>query len=767
LKNQKIVEGEYHMKRVVLLFFTFLLLIAWSGCASLNKKSAVPKNITQTKQVVKKEKIEKEKKSEFTSTPITSKKQKKKPFILLKHSPLEKKKVKKQIKPEVYPGITGKKEGKKRVELNFDNADIKEVIETFANLLNFSYILDPNVAGKVSLHTKGEVEDKDLFPIFTTLMRINGFSVEKEGSIYHIMPLKVALKGPSPVTFGKKPPIRPTDPYMVQIIPLKYIAPDQVKRVIIPYLSKGGKIADVPGANSLIISDYASNLKKLISIIDLLDVNIFSKVHMRLYSIQHIDVVEVAKKLEEIFGPFNPPQRGRGFSGIYFIPIEYSNSLLMLTTFPEMIPSIEKWIKAIDTAVGEGTVEVHVYYVQNGKAEDIVKVLKEIFVDLKGAKAKEKLPTVKRYLHPSKPLTPTSPTKSKSTPPTKKSTISKTTSTKKAKSLTGKLESPVTIVADPVTNAILVRSTRRDFKTILKTIKKLDIYPKQVLIEVMLAEITLDDETKMGLEWSTFTDRFKNMTYTIGMGGTASSMDETTGMLTSPITSGLRYAIAEAGKLAAAIHASAAKGNVNVISSPHILASDNKEAKITVSIEQPTLTNTYTSTQEGASTGVIEGTIEYRDTGIILTVTPHINEKGLVTLDLSIEDSKVSYTTLGNLQNVPAFKKKKASTTLSVLNGQTLVIGGLIEDSKEKSRSGVPFLNSIPLLGFLFGYWSDTITKKELVLMLTPHVISNMETSRNITNEFLRKLRKIQDEFKRHEKEIKKPGLNRLKELFK
>ncbi|HSR14093.1 MAG TPA: hypothetical protein VLS90_21780, partial [Thermodesulfobacteriota bacterium] len=314
----------------------------------------------------------------------------------------------------------------------------------------------------------------------------------------------------------------------------------------------------------------------------------------------------------------------------------------------------------------------------------------------------------------------------------------------------GAMEGEINIVVDEVTNSLIIRAFQRDYRSILETIRKLDIYPKQVLIEVLLAEVSLTESTKFGLEFSTFKDSFVKggytYNYTVGMGGT--SVDPT------KFTSGLRYAIASSpDHLMAAINAQATQNRLRVISSPHVLASNNKEARIQVGSSQPILTNTYTTTATGTP-GVVEGTIEYKDIGIILTVTPRVSDAKLVTLDLSVEQSDVSNTALGNLSNVPQFGKKTAKTTLSIMEGQTIVIGGLIEDRKNVTKQGVPFLSRIPILGALFGYHDYEVGKTETMIFLTPHVIGELTDSNRITNEVREKVYSIQKELEKQKKDL-------------
>jgi general secretion pathway protein D len=279
-----------------------------------------------------------------------------------------------------------------------------------------------------------------------------------------------------------------------------------------------------------------------------------------------------------------------------------------------------------------------------------------------------------------------------------------------------------------------------------------------VLIEVLLAEITLDDTNKFGIEWARFID--KSGVHTIAFGTTPDSIDPYTAATALPLPGAgtLRYSIInESQRLSAAIKLAATENRLKIVSSPHLLASNNKEAKMQVGKSQPVLTSTYaygSTTTSTSSTGLIEGTIEYKDIGIILTVTPRISDGGLISLELQIEKSDVNTDALplGNLENVPVFTKKTAKTVLSVLEAQTIVIGGLIEDSKNVIKSGIPLLSKIPILGALFGSHEYEITKTELVLLMTPHVITDHIQSKSVTEEFKEKMEGLKKDLERRNK---------------
>ena len=608
-----------------------------------------------------------------------------------------------------------------------------------SQMMKVNYIIDPRVKGIVNIHTSGQIGQEELFPIFQTILKLNGATAVQRGNIYEIVPFPEAKKlAVEPLKTKDSGKSLPDEKYSIQIIPLKYIPVTEVTKILKPFLSDGADMVEHPPQNILVVGDIASNIRKAVDIIELFDMDIFANQSVRIYPVASADVNEVAKEMERIFSSFEVSLKsGRGV-GITFTPIVRNNSLLVVSAIPNIFDKVEAWLKELDRVPSEGSkFSVFVYYVQNGKAKDMADVLKQVYVSTKDKKTefKDKVTpaaTPQRGVRPT-PATPSSPAKEE--PGTGG----------------GVTEGEINIVVDENTNALIIRAYRRDYDAIQETIKKLDLYPKQALIEVLLAEVTLDESLKYGLEFSTFSNSWTSdgRTYasTLGVGGIPPVLD---------FASGLRYAITATDRIAAAIHASAADNRLKVITSPHILASNNKEAKIQIGSSEPILTNTYTSpgttgTVVGTS-GIVEGTIEYKDIGVILSVTPRISDSKLVTLDISIEQSTVDSKALGTLPNVPFFPKKVAKTTLSIMEGQTIVLGGLIDEAKGTKKSGVPYLSKIPIIGALFGYHQYADKGTETILMLTPRVITDLIESNRVTREFKEKVGTIAKELELQEK---------------
>lgn len=723
---------KYIYQRLLILF---ILSISF-GCATAGPREAIKKDEVRTKtkvdlpssaeltqgekektsqaQIIPEAQLNRDKSQEIKTSP---------PSALPSAQPIKK-------PAEVARGS--------KLVLNFDNADLCEVIRIIADMLKINYIVDPRVKGIVNIHTSGQITSEGLLSIFQSILRLNGATAIPKEGIYEIVPLAEAKKAYSHAVLAQRAEqAAPQDRYIIQIIQLKYIPAGEVAKMVKPFLSEGADIIEHSAQNIIIIGDVAANIKKSIDIIEIFDVDIFADKRIRIYPILNADAIEIAKEMERIFSSLEVNiKSGRGI-GITFTPIQRINSLLVVSSIPQIFEKVEKWLQELDKTPPEGTkMGVFVYYVQNGKAKDLAEVLKQVY-----APSKEKKDFKEKVVSPPAPgpkgIKPTTP--SPSPPP-----ASAPTKEEKAPGAEGTVpEGEINIVVDETTNSLIIRAYPRDYKAILETIKKLDLYPKQVFIEVFLAEVTLTDLTKYGLEFSTFTETFvqgvRPYTYTVGMGGVATP---------EVFSSGLRYSIASTDRLFAAIHASAVENRLKMISSPHILASNNKEAKIQIGKAQPILTTTYTTTAT-TSPAVVEGTIEYKDIGIILTVIPRISDAKLVTMDINLEQSDVASTKLGSLDNIPVFKKKTAKTTLSIMEGQTIVIGGLIEDKKEAGAAGVPFLSRLPILGALFGYQTRDINKTETVLLLTPHVITDLEESNQVTREFREKVHGLRKELEK------------------
>jgi general secretion pathway protein D len=625
------------------------------------------------------------------------------------------------------------------VALNFDNADIYEVLNVFSEILGINYMVDPRVKGVVTIRTTGKVSREQLMVLFHKILELNGVTAVKKEGFYEIVPA-TELKRSAVISpeGNKQTALRAPGTAAIQIISLKYISSTELVGVIKPFLSEAGDVYQYPLLNTLLLVDTPDNVRRVADIVRTLDTNTFDRVHFKLYSLQNASVEDVGKELKEAFDA-TKLQQVLGRTVIFnFTPIPRINSVLVVSSILELFDKVGDVLKKLDSAASENEAKVYVYRVQNGRAEDILGVLQDIYGEGEGGARPAKKETKTKETYSAGTGTRTG-TRTGETKTTKSPTTRYGESTASSfQTLAGEVK----IACDETNNSVLIRATPRDYRSVLNTIKSLDVYPRQVVIEVLIAEITLDDTTSMGLEWAKIGAQ--------GKGSQIGVLSNLTGE-TPRISTGLAYTINYTDSFVSALRGLAEENKVDVLASPTIIASNNEEAKIDISREVPIIT-TETTTTNTTQIGVpqtIDRSIQYRDTGIILTVTPHINDQGLVKLELNQEVSNVDETAQVKGIDSPVFSKRVATTTLTVQDGQSIIIGGLIRHDKNRLRSGVPVLSKLPVVGFLFGFHQEKITKTELMLLLTPRVIENIEEADLVTAEFRQKLGEVRKDVER------------------
>jgi len=604
------------------------------------------------------------------------------------------------------------------VEINFDNADLIEVIRTLADILGIQYILDPGVQGSVTIHTAGGMARENLFPLFFKILEVNGLTAVKNGPLFRITPTTDAPR--LPITLGRNGGtdnhIPPGERIMIQIIPLKHISAGEMSKLLVPFTSQGATIVAQEDTNTLVVVDKGDNILKVLKMAAAFDIGLFERLEHRFYLLDNASATETAPMLQEIFAV-------NGKKGtVRFIPIERLNAVLALSADPQVFVKADQLMIQLDAPGGGTEPQIYVYFVKNGGAEELSGLLNSVFGGQTAGS--ESLGAVQqaKYRFSRNPFAvkPTPPVVIEEIAPNPPAAAPETpTDTSLSATPRGK----ITVVPDLVRNALLVECTPMDYRVISGILDRIDVLPRQVLIEAMIAEISLDDRFELGVEWEYTRERESNAT----------------GLLSGTINGdGLSYSIAFSQDLLHKLDTLASKNKVNILSSPHVLASDGQEAKIDVSNEVPIISSE--TVISSSAEPLVTTDIQYRDTGVMLAVTPHINENGLVTMDVYQETSEQGEDVNVAGQNYPSFFKRSVDTTLTVGNDQTIVLGGLIRENKNQGRRGVPGLIDIPGLGWLFGDRSTTQDKAELIILLTPRVITSLDEVRAVTEEFEKKV---------------------------
>lgn len=619
-----------------------------------------------------------------------------------------------------------------QITFNFDDADLYEVIRTMAELLDINYIVDPGVQGKVTIHTARKLRKSDLFPVFSEILALNGLTAMKDGSLYRIVPMKDAPRMTTDALFTlSQKDVPPMDRIIIQIIPLKYISTEEMTKLITPFLSSGGTIVASVPTNTLVVVDKGANILKILQLVGAFDINMLDRVYYRFYPLDYLD----AKEVVEIMKEFTATYGDKSTVMVKFIALERLNTLLAVSTAPDVFDKIEKLVRQIDIVDETVAPRIFIYFVKNGGADELATLLNSVLTGKETQKEKKKEPGGSTSV-PGNPFSRAKVAEKKAEKAAVKAgeTTKKKASAEKASDAKGEgtstLMGEVNITPDEIRNALIIESTPADYKIIEGILHQIDIMPRQVLIEATIAEITLDSSTQFGVE------------YALGAGAAAGGAS----FMATIGENGLKYSVGVTDKWYAELNALASKGKLNVISSPHVLASDNQEARIDVSREIP-LASGQTTVASGST--VSETSIEYRDTGVILSVTPHINERGLVTMDVSEEVSNYD----GNMPvgqqgyEYPVFSKRVVKTTLTVGHGQTIAIGGLIRDREKEETKGLPCLIDVPIVKYLTGSWSKETEKIELIVLMTPRVVANMDDVDAVTNEFKQKVQSVMKQF--------------------
>ena len=575
------------------------------------------------------------------------------------------------------------------VALNFDNAEIKDVLQVIlGEILNVNYILDRRVGGTINLHATGQVYKEELLSMLNTLLYVYDFAIIKDGDLYRVLPKAESRQETNIVISGDKIPPWSKE-IMIQIVPLQFENPKNLNATLRPFMTGIGNIVTHGDSPYIILIETASNMEKLLTLVKTFDVPFFAGKAVKFYDFKYVDARNMAKDLAAIAQSMGGKVGGEG--EFNFVPFSDTNKMLIATRVPELLPKIDLWIKNVDVPPSEleEELKIYVYKVQHQKAETIVPVLTQIYNEKMAAQPK---PLGKKQLEAMK------------------------------------------IVADSKTNTIVVKALPSDYRGIKAIIEAIDATPQQVFIEVLILEVDLKSNLDYGTEWSLK----MGSTRLFGLGDIQRTAE----------TPAISFA---KGNFEILMDILATNSNTKILSAPHILVRDEQPANIQVGSEVPILSS---SGQQTGTTVTFEQ-VQYRDTGIILTVTPHIGENDFVTLEIKQEVSNAEETTTG-VSNSPTFSTRKAGTSLVIKSGHTISLGGIIEQKNEKRISKIPLLGDIPFLGNLFKSTSIANKRTELIMLITPYIANDAEEADSLTNAFQKKLKEIEPLITQRVNEVQK-----------
>lgn len=576
------------------------------------------------------------------------------------------------------------------ISLNFDKVDIHAVLKTIGDITGINFIVDKGVTGPITVMSPTKIRLGDLYATLESILDVQGYAAVPAGDLVKIVPKAEAAKRSLQVRIGSEPEQIPqVDSVVTQIMPLKYADAEEVSRIIQPFLAGDSQMSTYARTNSIVVIDTSSNIHHLARIIQKLDVA-GSKEDASVFPLKFASAQVLSEQIDRIMTKKAAisSQAGRSRtatqseSGLRIMPDERTNALIVVAN-PQDTQTIGELVEKLDVERSIGSSNVHVVYLQNAEAKGTAQSLTTALGNLK---------------------------------------------------VSGAIEAaqPVQVTADESTNALVIAATPQDFEVISQIIEKLDIVREQVLVEMLIVEVTEDSVKEVGVDWATLDPSVDGSARGFGATNFGPRVDFASGTLEG-LAVGLWRGTGDNLRIGTILTALKKMTGVNILSTPHILTSNHNQAKIVVGENIPYVVESRITETSDFLTPTVIDTYDYKDVGITLEITPHISTGGLVRLEVSTEFTKLIEGTTGASANTPTTAKREAQTMVSMESGSTVVIGGLIRDDKTIIEKKVPLLGDIPVLGNLFKYRKDSLQKTNLLLFITPYRLGNQQDLDDIT----------------------------------
>jgi general secretion pathway protein D len=600
------------------------------------------------------------------------------------------------------------------VQLNYPNVEVRDAARAvLGDVLGLTYAVAPGVSGRVSVVTGEPIARADVLLVFEEALRGADLALVNRAGVLTITSVEQAQGanvGGGELGFGS------------ETVQLRFISAAELKKILDSVVPGAATTPD-PASNTLVISGTTGQRRAVQNLVREFDVDWLQGSSFALYIPQNTDARLIAPELERLLNSPGAPTAGL----VRLVSMERLNGILAIAREPQLLESTRRWVEILDREGQSTERRLYVYRVQNGRSSDLARVLIQAF----GGTPPATEPTVRT------PLTTETESAGSATEGTAATAarpdnfgVFPSVPTAQAQAGTSGLAlGQAIITSDDTNNALLAYATPREYAVIEDALRKLDVTPVQVLIEAAITEVRLNDDLRYGVQW-----RFLN-------NGNDIALSE--GNTANPVRQfpGFSFFYGNGSTITATLNALSSLTKVNVLSSPKLLVLNNHTASLQIGDQVPVATQSAVSVTDPDAP--IVNSIEYRDTGVILKVTPRVNAGGLVLLDVAQEVSDVAQTSTSDL-NSPTISQRRISSSIAVQDGQTIALGGLIRASRVNGRSGVPILSAIPVLGGLFGDRVVDGERTELLILLTPRVVRSAEQVRTVTDELRDKIRALE-----------------------
>lgn len=608
------------------------------------------------------------------------------------------------------------------VTLNFPGGDVQDVAKAvLGGILKQQYTIDPNLRAAITLVTPSPIAREDVLPVFEEALRAANLALVAGSGGYRIVPTGAAA---STSEIANSEAVG----FATETIPLKFVTAPEMRKLIEPILP--GVVDNSSQGTQLVIKGATGQRSSVRELVRQFDVNWLRNMSFGLYIPKQTDARLIVPELEKLINGNDAPTKGL----VRLIAMEKLNGILAVSIQPQYLEDVQRWINVLDREGENNEPRLFVYRVQNGRSSDLAKTLIAALGGGKGSGGSDDSDTAddtqngeqgfgqqNRFAAADEGSDVENGRRGLQKPKSSGSTGVSGTATKLN----------ATITSDDINNAITVFATQRSYAVIEDALRKLDLAPSQILIEAAIAEVTLTNDLRYGVQWS-FTRGNSDARLSNQEGGLGSLVREFPG-----------FSYFYAGRsIDATLNALEGLTKINVVAAPKLMVLNNQTASLQVGDQVPIASASAVSTQNPDAP--IVNSIQYRDTGVILEITPRVNSNGVVLLDISQEVSDVSTTRTSTL-NSPTISTRRVSSSIAVKDGNLIAIGGLIRNRDERGRSGIPFLSRIPVLGsLLFGTTNNTLARTELVILIKPTVLRSVEDGKAATEEMIEKIKSVQ-----------------------
>jgi general secretion pathway protein D len=575
------------------------------------------------------------------------------------------------------------------ISLDFNQVDMRIFIKTIGQLTGINFLVDDKIQGTVTLISPSKIRLGDVYSVFESVLQTKGYAAIPAASLVKVMPRADGSRSNLPIRVGCDPDEIPVDDSLVtQIMPMKHADVAQVSTVMTSLVSTGGQVAAFPETNTIIITDTSSSIHRAARIVQELDIE-GPPDNIEVVQLKYASAGKMCEQVTQIL------QRGQAQSRLRrptsavsqeasnpmkILPDERTNSVILVAG-PSDAETAKQIIARLDIERPLEAENVHVIYLEHAQAKEIEKAIS-------AATGKITVPT-------------------------------------------GSESQPLQITSDESTNSLIVICSPQDYQLIAEMVKKLDIVREQVLVEFQIIEASDNVLRQLGFDWATLDQAVTSSVRGFGFTNLGPRVEAASGDLQG-IGVGMWKDVDGTPQIGAILQALEKDSSVNILSTPHVLTSNHQEATITVADNVPYVSQSRVTEYDPATPTAIR-TFDFKDVGIILKVRPHVSAGGLVRMEIEATFSKLIDGTTGLGNETPTTAKREAKTVISIMSGSTVVIGGLMRDDKEKVEKKVPILGDLPLVGVLFKSTQSRLEKTNLLLFITPHVLTDRDSLAEMT----------------------------------